>query len=152
MNPPKMSFKPTLILFPLMISLLQFGCLANRHLEGEPGFDVSSIRAGNNKGQVEKLLGAAIREWNSSEGFKYRVYNYDAGAPPNAGEAAAVVFFDVMSLGVSELVAALNKNAFAPRRIKDQMAVAYNSNDVVIGVFAPFGDFDELPPDGRSRK
>jgi len=132
----------------LFLSLLLLnGCMAASLYNGKPGLDVGIVKEQMSRTEVERILGSPIREWNTPSGVVYRVYDYDAGVPPSTGDAAAIVFLDAISLGLSELIW-----AFTPLpefRKRDQMAVSYDGNDRVLGVFDHFGDFDVLPADGR---
>ena len=140
-------FKIWLLFF---IMLLQCGCMAASALKGKQGLDISTVKAGMSKADVEKSLGPPVREWVTSSDILYRVYDYDAGVPPSGGDAAAHVFMDVATAGVWELFGAFR--ALPESHKRGQMAVSYDINDMVIGVFNHFGDFDILPADGRADK
>jgi len=138
------------ILFLTM--LLQYSCMAATALKGKKGLDVSTVKVGMSKADAEKSLGPPVREWVTSSGILYRVYDYDAGMPPSGGDAAAHVFMDVATAGVWEIFGAFGAFNDLESRKREQMAVSYDVNDMVIGVFDHFGDFDILPADGHADK
>lgn len=126
------------------------GCAVSSALQSSPGIDISPIRAGATRQQVETLLAAPVREWTTGRGVRYRLYRYDAGIAPDRGNAAVAVFFDAVSLGLFEVL-----QATAPNPVELQgarryalMAVSYDAADRVIGVFADIGEFAALPEDG----
>lgn len=94
------------------------------------------------RAEAERILGSPVREFTSS-GTVYRVYDYYAGDPPSAGTAATCIFLDVITLGAWELMAFILDTPLNPKR--EQTAVAYDTNEKVIGVSDHFGDFDSLP-------
>jgi len=130
--------------------LLLCSCTAVSALQGKPGLDVSRVKAGMSKADTEQILGSPIREWVTSSGVTYGIYDYDAGVPPSGSEAAAHVFMDIVSVGVWELVGALGH--LTELRKREQMVVSYDTDGLVIGTFDHFGDFDVLPADGRADK
>jgi hypothetical protein len=140
-------FSICLLFFTMM---LQYGCLAASALKGKPGLDVSPVKIGMSKSDVEEVLGGHNREWVTSSGIVYCVYGYDAGVPPSVGDATAHIVMDIISLGAWELALALQP--FPEFRRRDQMAVSYDINGMALGVFDHFGDFDLLPEDGRVEK
>jgi hypothetical protein len=135
----------------LSLSVIWFcSCTAVSALQGKPGLDVSRIKAGMSKVDAEQILGSPIREWVTSSGVSYGIYDYDAGVPPSGSEAAANVFMDIISVGVWELFGAFGHQPELRKR--EQMAVSYDVDGLVIGTFDHFGDFDVLPADGRADK
>jgi hypothetical protein len=142
------SARLTLCLFCTI--LLQTGCMAASAIKGKPGLDVSGIKAGMSQDEVEQILGPAVREWATSSGIWYRIYVYDGGAPPSPGDAAAHVFMDVATVGIWELVGAISSDFAPSARISEKIALAYDGQDIVVGVFDHLSDFDMLPLDGRA--
>jgi hypothetical protein len=130
--------------------LLLCSCTAVSALQGKPGLDISLVKAGMSRADAEQILGSPIREWVTSSGVTYGVYDYDAGVPPSGSEAGAHVFMDIVSLGAWELFGAFGK--LPEMRKREQMAVSYDIHGVVIRTFDHFGDLDALPADGRTDK
>ncbi len=131
----------------LCFILFLSSCLAVSILNGKPGLDVSFIGPGISKGDVEKVVGPPKSQWKTSLGITYCVYKYDGGVLPSKADATAIVFMDLITVGLCELFFAFE--AFPENRVSDQMAVSYDVNDLVIDVFDHFGDFDELPANGK---
>lgn len=130
--------------------LIQTGCMAASALKGKKGVSVDFIKTGISKAEVEEVLGSPVRKWMTPSNIYYSVYKYDAGVPPSIGDATANALMDVATLGLLELFPGLNY--LSEKRVLKKMAVAYDSQNVVVGVFDHFNDFDELPLDGKSNK
>jgi hypothetical protein len=130
--------------------LFQTGCMAASAIKGKQGLDVSGIKAGMRQAEVERILGPATREWATSSGTWYRVYVYDGGAPPSLGDAAAHIFMDIATACIWELAWAISPDFIPSVRISEKIALAYDGQDILVGVFDHFSDFDMLPPDGRA--
>lgn len=129
------------------------GCIAHSALQGEPGLDLSPIRTGVTRAEVEAVVGETEREWTTSVGVRYRVYAYDAGVPPSSFNAFKGVLAELMTLGLIEVMAAADpeklKNAAEFQHLIRDLAVAYDSEDRVIGVFPNVDNTTVLPADGR---
>ncbi|MFN8626592.1 MAG: hypothetical protein U0587_11520 [Candidatus Binatia bacterium] len=142
----------------LVCASVEAGCTVAAALRGTPGTDVSGIKPGATKAQVEDVLGSPVREWVTSSGVRYRLYEYDGGVPPSKGTAAFHAAMDVFLVGIWEpVVAASNSAHGAPAmggmpepHVLGHMAVSYSGDDIVIAVFDKVGEFDDLPSDGRS--
>ncbi|MDH3454643.1 MAG: outer membrane protein assembly factor BamE [Desulfuromonadales bacterium] len=136
----------------LAASLSLAACSVNRAMQGQPGADVSAVRSGITRTEVEECLGSPLREWTTAEDVHYRVYAYDGGIPPSASNASTILFLDVISAGLAELFLQLDPHSLhGPRKVR-RMAVAYDRDEQVIGVFDDVGDFDVLPDNGRSER
>lgn len=128
------------------------GCAVSTLARGTPGTDLSRLRAGMARSEVENLLGAPTRSWTTPAGVEYRLYRYDRGLAPNPADAAAVGFFDVISLGLWELFWELDPPADMQPEDRSRSAyaaVSYDAQGTAVGVFLDVGEFDTLPDDGR---
>jgi len=140
------------------ILLLQFGCASVALLRGEQGKDISSVKVGLTRQEVENTLGTPEREWLTSEYIRYCVYRYDGGVPPSEGDAVTFAFLDIVSAGLFEFFEAVGESKLSKpsqdslRRVWLKVAIAYDSNNRVVGIFDHFGDLDPLPADGRSKQ
>lgn len=140
------------------IVLLQFGCTSAAALRGEQGKDISSVKVGLTRQEVESTLGTPEREWLTSEKIRYCVYRYDGGVPPSDGDAVAYAFINIISAGLFEFYEAVGATKLSKpsqddlRRVWLKVAIAYDSNNRVVGIFDHFGDLDPLPADGRSKQ
>ena len=137
-----------------MLVVLMFqaviGCSVVKMAKGREGIDISEISPGIARSQVEKVLCKPIRCWTSSTNVHYCLYKYDAGRPPDYGEAAAAGFLDIISLGAWEIFEATSRDVevYYPATIAG-LILSYDPNDYVLGVF---DEFAFLPPDGRSEE
>jgi hypothetical protein len=130
-----------------MVSFLT-GCFAVKLAKGEKGTDVTGIQPGVTQANAEAILGHPVRKWTSSTGIRYTTYYYDAGLPPNMPDAAAAVIVDLITVGIFELVVAINEpKPWILDHHTDVVVISYDNRAVVLGIF---DEFDELPPDGRS--
>ena len=142
--------KSLFILGLLSLAHIQTGCMAISVLKGEPGLNISAIKVGTGKAEVEETLGYPVHEWVTPSGIRYCVYIYDAGVSPSASDAAGLAFLDVITLGLPELL-----NAIKPmpgHRKREKMVVSYDADSRALGVFDHHGDLDYLPSDGRVAK
>lgn len=112
------------------------------------GPDLSSVRPGATRGEIEAILGGSIRQWTLPGDVTYRVYTYSGGAFKR--DIAMAVGMDVITLGVISITELEAQRQTFPRRRQVQIAVSFNENDVVIGTFSDFHEFDDLPLDGRN--
>jgi len=127
-------------------------CAVSRASRGFPGTDLSEVRGGRTRAQIEAVLGAPLREWSTPAGVRYRMYRYDAGQPGNRDTAAAILFFDLISLGLVEVFVATGVEDFddPPERRMRNLAVSYGPDEVAIGVFEDVTEFERLPEDGMA--
>jgi hypothetical protein len=130
------------------LALLQ-ACAIGSALSTQKGADISGIAPGAPRSEVERLVGAPQREWTTAAGVRYRLYSRLGDAPPDAGVAAAWAGMDIVTLGIIEMVPLFAKQNAYERRHPHPMAVSYDKDDRVIGVFPNGTEFDELPADGR---
>jgi hypothetical protein len=130
------------------------GCAVTEAARSEPGIDISSIRPGASREQVEAALGKPGREWVTALGVRYCIYTYYGGKGPAHGDAATWLFLDVASLGLAELFYQIDsktkKSLAESGKRYPLMAVSYDDLNVVIGVFPEIDQFTALPLDGVS--
>lgn len=135
----------------LIASLVLHGCAVSRFLETRPGVDLTPVQAGAHRAQIEALLGTPSREWTTSAKVHYRLYQYDAGVEPNRSDAAAIVVMDIASLGLAELFWYMGDyQGMSGRKLSRMIAVAYDADGKVVGVFDNVTEFSVLPEDGRA--
>jgi hypothetical protein len=148
LNPTKHCAGIMLALCIIGIILLLTGCAVRSALKSRREVDVSNIKPGSSRVEVERILGPSRREWRTSSDICYRVYILDLGV--RGDEVAGVVLLDAISLGFFELYNTME--SFPLQRNSKKVAVSYDSGDMVVGVFDCYEDFDKLPTDGRSGK
>jgi hypothetical protein len=145
---PKNSVRAILTLCILSIILLHNGCTVRSALKDRKGVDISGIKTGVSKVEVEDILGPPEREWLTSSGICYRVYVHDLGVRED--EIAGLALMDVLTFGAWEIFNVYEP--YPPKRNSKKMAVSYDFQDMVVGIFDYYEDFDELPIDGKSSK
>lgn len=127
------------------------GCAVSEALHRDPGVDVSVVRPGATRAQVEAVLGQPQGEWVTAVGVRYRLYRYHGGTRPDPMQVTGAVLLEIATLG---LVEAIRRMVPEPPQLgttkRPLMAVAYDRDDVVIGVFDDIDRFAALPADGRS--
>lgn len=131
------------------------GCTIAAALRGEPGTDIGNLKPGLTRSAAEAVLGPPRREWTTPVNIRYRIYRYDAGVPASRSDAAAMTFLNVISLGLFELYEAAGVTDLSRpsqedvRRVWRQIAIAYDAEDRIVGLFDDFGALDVLPDDGQ---
>ena len=144
------SNRPAMRLIGAVIMLVLLNaCAVGSALKTQKGADVSAIVPGVPRSEVEQQFGAPHREWTTVAGVHYCLYSRLGDAPADAGVAATWLGMDIVTMGIIEIVPLFTKNDAYERRHQHPMAVAYDSNDRVIGVFPNATEFEDLPVDGR---
>ena len=134
----------------IIIVVVLTGCSVVDYAAGEKGVNVSTVQPGITRAEVEAVLGEPVRSWTSPTGVFYCTYEYDSGRPPIPSEAGACLFMDIITLGLWEAFWPAIKKDISFNEIGRTTAtvlVSYDHQDIILGVF---GEFDELPLDGRS--
>jgi len=134
-----------LLLF-VLIAAVAPGCSVSEALHSEPGIDISGIKPGMPRAEVEAIVGAPQGQWTTSLGVQYFVYQYYGGMESDYMGAAAFVFMDIATLGTGEF---FKPEASSGRKKYARMAVSYDLQDRVIGAFPNFDPLAPLPADGR---
>lgn len=80
------------------------GCSVGMALSGENDPDLSVLRVGTSRGEVEMQLGRPAAEILADDGLTYATYAYSLGNQPSAGRAVAHGVMDVLTLGLWEVV------------------------------------------------
>jgi hypothetical protein len=140
----------------LMLGVVVFlpclhGCAVVRAAHGIEGADISAVRVGVTRAEVELRLGSPVRQWTTSSAIEYRMYRYDAGVPGSSANATAMVLGEISTLGLLELIVRIPPPPQAgtdPSRLRN-IAVAYDQSGIAVGVFIDVGDLEQLPEDGK---
>jgi len=136
----------------LVLAILLGSCAMHKVLRSEPGLDISGVQPGAARSDVESILGPPRSQWSTGTGTRYSVYRYYAGKDPSAAGVAVVGFFDIVSLGLFEVVGAWSPDTFKFSEEGKKyafVAVSYDAGDRVVGVFPNVDEFARLPEDGR---
>jgi hypothetical protein len=129
-----------------LVAALVSGCSVGRALESGPRVQISSIKAGVTRAQVEERVGTPLEAWASPTGVQYCTYHY-VEYEPNLRAAAGLVVMNVLTVGVFEVYVGEGIDVSHEQRIAT-LAVSYDQNDVVLGVFPDIGERKDLPDDG----
>jgi hypothetical protein len=135
-----------------LAALLLCACTARDALRGRPGTDLARVRPGATRAEVEQVLGEPKREWVTRSGVRYGQYAVDPGSPGNVGMAALNAGIFVATVGLYE--ALISADVVPPPTLKtpmEDLAISYDSAEVVLGVFSAITEFTELPDDGIPR-
>lgn len=125
------------------------GCVAVKLAVGKGGQDMSAIRPGITRGELETHLGAPVHSWVSETGIPYADYRFNRGVAPRPDMGALAVVVDALSVGIFELlfVNASDKRVYGPDEF-GHLIVSFDADGRVIGLFDRFA---RLPPNGRSQ-
>jgi hypothetical protein len=127
------------------------GCAVATAAHGIEGADISAVRVGVTRSEVELRLGSPVRQWTTPSAIEYRMYRYDAGVPGSSANATAMVLGEISTLGLLELILRIPPQSQAstdPSRMRN-VAVAYDQSGIVVGVFVDVGDLEQLPENGK---
>ena len=96
-------FVPVVVLGVFMAATLT-GCSVGMALSGDENPELSVIKVGATRGEVELQLGEPIETQTAEGGGRIDTYEYEIGNEPSAGRAVAHGVADVLTLGIWELV------------------------------------------------
>ena len=135
-----------------MAGLALAACTVSEALRNDPGVDLSAVRPGATRTQVEAILGPPQGEWVTNAGVRYRLYHYHGGTRPDPMEVTGIVMLEIATLGLYEVIRRMEPPPPPPLGTTKRplMAIAYDLDDIVIGVFDDIDRFTTLPPDGRA--
>ncbi len=117
----------------LAITVMLSGCSVGMALSGEEDPDLSVLRVGASRGEVEMQLGRPAAEILADDGHTYATYAYSLGNKPSAGRAVAHGVMDVLTLGLWEVVGT-PVEAVAAKENEHAVVVVYDRNGMVVGV------------------
>ena len=105
--------------------LVLCGCSVSTAWHGRHGPDIKGITPGYPRSDVERELGNPVSSAPNMFGGKSDVYHYLTDAEAQPGRAFAYALFDVLSLGLWELVA---------RPEPKELEVEYDAGEKVVSV------------------
>ncbi len=88
----------------IAVTLAQTGCSVGMALSGKKDPDLSVLKVGANRSEVELQLGAPIKVAGGENNSTVAVYEYEIGNQPSAGRAVAHGAMDVLTLGLWEVI------------------------------------------------
>ena len=133
------------ILFVLLALPAAQGCSVAMAMSGDPDPDLSIVRVGASRGEVEMQIGAAVQQSTTREGYTIAKYHYTIGNKPDAGRAIAHGALDVLTLGLWEVIGTPVEAIIVKHY---DMTVTYDRDMRVLAVNAPVEMIKEEEPQG----
>lgn len=93
---------PCLLVLAVVVQLAA-GCSVGMALHGEEQRDLSTLKVGADRSQVETTLFTPASEVSLPDGHTQCTYFFEVGNEPSAGRAAMHGLMDVLTLGIWEL-------------------------------------------------
>ena len=125
--------RETVIVAVVCFVLALAGCSVGMAMSGKKDPNLSIIRPGSTRGEVELQLGSPISSVTHADGKRTDVYEYELGNEPSTGRAIAWGVLDVLTLGLWEL-------AGTPIELlqgrKHQLTTLYGPDDRLISMQA----------------
>ncbi|MBW7897419.1 hypothetical protein B188_04730 [Candidatus Brocadiaceae bacterium B188] len=111
----------------VLLGVVFSGCSVGMALSGKKDPNLSVVRVGATRGEVELALGSPTRSATTPDGRRVDVYQYEIGNEPSAGRAVGHAVLDVFTLGLWEIagtpIEALQGNKY-------EMTVTYRDDRV----------------------
>jgi len=123
----------------LMISLLTGCSFVIAAGGGDPGVDVSALRLGVARGEIEKTTGPPVTSDTDIEGFTINAYVFRTWRPPNQERALTNLAMDVVTLGLWELVGTANELILDPVRRERQFTLTFDREGRLVHIVPPVG-------------
>lgn len=125
-------------------------CSAAKLAKPVPGTDITSVQTARSRPEIEAVLGAPLREWNSAAGVRYCLYEFDGGYMGDTSAARTALLLSIATLGFLE-IGEFFGDSWTEKHIREtrftrRLIVSYDQNGMALGVF---GEFAVLPDDGR---
>jgi hypothetical protein len=138
------------IMAVLATLMLLGGCVAAGLAGGRPGTDLTPVKHGASRQNIEEITGEPQRSWETESGVIYCLYEVDAGRGSQPLMALGWLAADIATVGILEfagqgLETQDEEDAFYGGAETTRVIVAYDESGQALGVF---GEFDELPADG----
>lgn len=115
----------------LLISLSLSACSVGMALSGKKDPDLSVIKRGANRSEVELQLGSPLKVAEGANDESLATYEYEIGNEPSTGRAVAHGAMDVLTLGLWEVIGtpveAITGNKY-------QITITYDKEDKVVKV------------------
>ena len=88
----------------LAVALGLSGCSVGMAMHGKETPNLSAVKVGSTRGEVELILGAPVQSATTETGTRLDTYEYEVGNDPSAGRAIGHGVMDVLTLGLWEVV------------------------------------------------
>ncbi len=124
------------LLLILLLALIgpTSGCSVGMALSGKKDPDLSVVRTGASRGEIELQLGKPTQTVTLDNNRRADVYAYEIGNEPSGGRAVAHGVMDVLTLGIWEVVGTPVELAQGD---KHQLTIIYDQYDKVEAVNIP---------------
>lgn len=90
--------------FAATAMLMLSGCSVGMAVSGDHNPDLSAVRSGSSRSEIEMHLGSPIKVSSLGNGMEAATYEYEIGNEPSAGRAIGHGVMDVLTLGIWEVV------------------------------------------------
>ena len=114
----------------LILVVMLSGCSVGMALSGKNDPDLSVIRVGATRGEIELQLGPPI-EIQVADGYKNEIYAYELGNQPSGSRAFAHGALSFLTLGLWEVVGTPLE---AVRGDRKYLSITYDESDIVTGL------------------
>lgn len=104
-------------LLVIVVGLGFQGCSVGMALSGIKNPDLTVLRMGASRGEVELQLGPDLSDIPQPNGNHYCTYQYSLGNEPSAGRTMVHVSLDVVTLGLWEIIGTPIEVAFASTEV-----------------------------------
>ena len=122
----------TLLVTFLICGLLQ-GCSVGMAINGHEAPDLSAVKVGATRGEIELHLGQPIISSTLADGNRADVYEYEIGNEPDTARAMGHGAMDVLTLGLWEIVGTPIEGS---RGEKYRATMIYGPDDRVVEIQA----------------
>lgn len=79
-------------------------CSVGMAISGKPAPNLTNVKKGANRADIELALGPPVRTSIDSEGRDIAIYEYEVGNEPSAGRAVGHAVMDFLTFGIWEIV------------------------------------------------
>jgi hypothetical protein len=117
----------------VVVLLAACGCSVGMALSGKQDPNLSVVRSGASRGEIELQLGAPISVIEEGKDRCRCLYEYDMGNSPSAGRAIAHGAMDVLTLGIWEAVGTPIEGFKGDKR---RLQIVYGPDNKVVDVVA----------------
>jgi len=124
------------------------GCAVARQTRALPGDNPRLTQAGATRAEVEQALGPPLRSWSPSAQVSYQLHAFRAPLPGSKSEAAALLFMDVLTLGMEEAIQAMApQQAFTrdPFQTYALLWFGFDAQDRLCGIYAEYAVLPATP-------
>ena len=131
------------------------GCMVADQVRTIPGTDLSNVRPGLNVTSVEEKIGHPIRIWSPNPDVEYRLYGILLPLEGSPSEGAALLFLDVVTVGLFEGIDQLGKSqngqSLFDRSHRQERSRVWVGFDASGQAFGLYDEWDPLPRTVPSR-